>query len=160
MCPGGPPFWGYWGIVVERVLGLLEPAPFKALAEDIGDSAGALNFLRDYLHMLPGRMARIIRHLNEPDREATMDALLSLRVTSAMTGAQETERRCRAIEALVRCNQLQAARAAAHSLDRHVDALVENSQDLLVQARADLQQAHPCQGGGSSESALLTLQAL
>lgn len=143
MSAGNIPLRKYREIVAERGLALLEPAPLMALADDMGDPACAVNFLRDYLRMLPGRMARISTHLQEKDCEAAMDALLSLRVTSAMAGAQETERNCRAIEALIRSNRLQYACTAALSLESSVNALIAASQDLLIQARADLLHVAP-----------------
>lgn len=69
----------------------LETATSRALAEDMGDPGCALDFLGDYLRMLPRRMARIIGHLRDQDSEAAMDAVLSLRVSSAMTGVQEAD---------------------------------------------------------------------
>ncbi|HJW00630.1 MAG TPA: Hpt domain-containing protein, partial [Arthrobacter sp.] len=72
----------------ERPVGL-EPATLRRLAEDIENPTAALNFLGDFLSMLPGRITRILETLAERDAKRAMDATLSLKITSAMTGAVE-----------------------------------------------------------------------
>lgn len=115
-----------------------ETATFRAVAEDMGDPGCALNFLGNHLRMLSHRMARIISHLGDQNSKATMDAVLSLRVSSATTGVQEAGTRCRDIEALLRHNQLEAAGVAARSLNRLLDGLIADSQDVLGEARNQL----------------------
>lgn len=116
----------------------LETATFRALAEDIGEPGCALDFLGDYLRMLPVRMARSTSHLRNQDSKAAMDAVLSLKVSSAMTGVQEAVARCKGIEALLRHNQLEAAGVAAGSLNRLVEGLVADSQAVIGEARTEL----------------------
>lgn len=89
--------------------------------------------------MLPHRMARIVSHLGHQDSKATMDAVLSLRVSFAMTVAQEAETRCRDKEVLLRHNQLQAAGIAACVPSTALQGgLISNSQGVLKEARSDL----------------------
>lgn len=125
-------------VVAEGAGVRLEPAAFRALAEELGDSGCALDFLGDYLRMLPGRMARIMSHLQDHDSKAAIDAVQSLRVSSAMTGVQEAEARCRVIEALLRNNQLERAFAAALSLQRLMDGLIADSNKVLLSACTEL----------------------
>lgn len=124
--------------MVEGAAVRLETATLRALAEDIGDPGCALDFLVEYLRMLPGRMARINSHLRNQDRMAAMDAVLSLRVSSAMTGVREAEAKCGVIEALLRNNQLERASAAALSLHRLVDGLIADSHKVFLSACTEL----------------------
>lgn len=61
----------------------------------MGDPVCALSFLGHYLRMLPRRMARMVSHLRDQDSKAAMDAVLNLRVSSALAGAQEAGTLCR-----------------------------------------------------------------
>lgn len=71
----------------------LEPAALEILAEHVGSSA-AESFLATYLTMLPDRLERIVRALEVRDTDQALDAVISLKVTSAMAGARDLEREC------------------------------------------------------------------
>ncbi|WP_066293737.1 Hpt domain-containing protein [Arthrobacter sp. B6] len=116
----------------------LEPATIRRLAEDIESPTMALNFLRDFLSMLPGRITRILNTLAEPDAKGAMDATLSLRIASAMTGALDVETCCRGIESLIRSGQFEEASETAQHLRGIVTALMAAGPDLLREAQADL----------------------
>jgi HPt (histidine-containing phosphotransfer) domain-containing protein len=98
----------------------------------------ALNFLRDFLVMLPGRIARIVGTLACRDATGAMDATLSLKVTSAMTGAVDAESYCRRIESLIHCGQFDEATETAQHLRGIVTALMAAGPGLLLEAQADL----------------------
>ena len=117
----------------------LEPATIRRLAEDIENPTAALNFLGDFLSMLPGRITRILDTLADGDAKAAMDATLSLKITSAMTGAVEAEACCRRIESLIRCSAFEEATASAQLLHGIVTALMVAGPGLLLDARSDLQ---------------------
>ncbi|WP_411374079.1 Hpt domain-containing protein [Arthrobacter sp. MPF02] len=121
----------------------MQLAPMLALADDLGCPASALNFLADYLMMLPARIARIVRHLDEQDYERALDALISLKVTSAMTGALETEAGCRAVETFLRNNRWDEARTAASALHRLVNADIVRGPQMLTDVRAELRRQPP-----------------
>lgn len=116
----------------------LETATIRRLAEDIGSPVTALNFLRDFLAMLPGRITRIVDTLAERDAKAAMDATLSLKITSAMTGAVEAESCCRHIESLIRCGRFEEASETAQHLRGIVTALMAAGPGLLLEAQSDL----------------------
>lgn len=82
-----------------------KPAPSEwdlsrihSLADELGNPQPALRFLAKYLSMLPQRVERIVHALDDRDAAETTTALLSLKISSAMVGALETEHQCRAIE--------------------------------------------------------------
>lgn len=95
---------------------VLDLSRIRTLAQDLGTPVPALRFLNDYISMLPGRIHRIRTALQDQDPKTSMDALLSLKVTSAMAGALETEAHCRAIETLIRENRYEHALRAAERL--------------------------------------------
>ncbi|MET4097566.1 hypothetical protein [Arthrobacter sp. UYCu712] len=57
------------------------------MAGQLDSPAAALTFLETYLRMLPGRLERIHRGIDDLDDETSHDAVLSLKVASNMTGA-------------------------------------------------------------------------
>lgn len=117
----------------------LESATIRRLAEDIENPTAALNFLGDFLSMLPGRITRILDTLAEHDAKRAMDATLSLKITSAMTGAVEAESYCRHIESLIRAGQFEEALETAKLLRGIVTALIVAGPCLLLEVRSDLQ---------------------
>lgn len=100
----------------------LEPCRLQVLADELGAAEPAQLFLAKYLSLLPRRIQRITKGLLERDAAASMDAVLSLKITSAMVGALETEGHCHALEAMILKNQfdyaVQALPALQHSTDR------------------------------------------
>lgn len=90
--------------------------------------------------MLPGRITRILDALAERDAKAALDATLSLKITSAMTGATEAEACCRHIEALIRGGQFEEATETAELLGGIVAALMAAGPGLLLEAQSGLRQ--------------------
>lgn len=125
----------------------LERKRIRRLAEDIENPTAALIFLGDFLAMLPGRITRILETLAERDAKGAIDATLSLKITSAMTGAVEAESCCRHIESLVRCERFEEAAETAQLLRGIVTALMAAGPELLLEARSDLRQLDPPRTG-------------
>ncbi|VXB77250.1 Hpt domain-containing protein [Arthrobacter sp. 9AX] len=111
--------------------------PIQTLADET-DSGIALQFLSDYLEMLPARLQRIFTGLNGRDIEASLDAILSLKIASAMAGAFDTEAYCRGIEALVRAGQFPQALERAQGLAANVLCLISSTPAVLASARDGL----------------------
>lgn len=121
--------------MAERLL--LDPQPIRSLANDVGPAiAGA--FLGGYLTMLPGRLQRILAGLQDEDADKTLDAILSLKITSAMNGALDVEACCVTLEILVRKGCFELARPEAWQLQALVAVLITNTPALLQQAAADM----------------------
>ncbi|UKA49776.1 Hpt domain-containing protein [Arthrobacter sp. FW305-123] len=117
---------------------ILEPCRLQELADELGDSIPALGFLSNYLSMLPHRMLSISRGLCGHDSEASMDAILSLKISSAMVGALETEDQCRAIELMIREDHFDSAMQAFPALQHSTDRCFAAGPQLLGQARESL----------------------
>lgn len=75
----------------------LDPAPLAARADDPGDTA-AQRFFAAYLVLLLSRVSKIIGNLTSSDAGASREAVVSLKVTSAMAGAVRMEHYCRQVE--------------------------------------------------------------
>lgn len=124
---------------------LIDPRAIIDLAGQLDSPAAALRFLGDYLGMLEGRLGRILIGLNEEDADVAMDAVLSLKISSAMNGAVQAESSCLSLEALVRGGCFELARAEAVKLTAIVSRLRDESAALLGQARAALALAGPAE---------------
>lgn len=82
---------------MDESLPVLDPMPLMILADDAGDTA-AHRFIEEYLDLLPSRVSRVVRGMTDADLSAFLDAVVSLKVTSAMAGARRMERYCRQLE--------------------------------------------------------------
>lgn len=113
-------------------------APIMEIGDDLSPEI-ALRFLSDYLSMIPGRWSRILLALDDEDPDVVLDALVSLRITSSMTGALEAETHCRELELLVRAGCTAKARVEASKLGPKLERLFCAAPDLLKQAQVSLQ---------------------
>ncbi|MFK0039069.1 Hpt domain-containing protein [Paenarthrobacter sp. NPDC090517] len=110
----------------------------QSLADELGDPGPALRFLAKYLSMLPERVERIVHAFEEHDESETTTALLSLKISSAMVGALETEHQCRAIESMIRDNHFDDATQALPALRQTADRCLASRSDLLRAAQVSL----------------------
>ncbi|MBT2588258.1 Hpt domain-containing protein [Arthrobacter sp. ISL-95] len=117
---------------------VLEPWRLQELADELGDSTPALGFLANYLSMLPDRILNISRGLCRHDAVVSMDAILSLKISSAMVGALETEGQCEAIELMIREDQFDSAVRAFPALQQSTDRCFAAGPQLLRKARESL----------------------
>lgn len=67
---------------------VLDDDALHRLGEQLGDSDVLCRFLRHFLALLDQRIARLGHAMAAPDQDAWMDAVLSLKSSSAMAGAQ------------------------------------------------------------------------
>jgi hypothetical protein len=135
--------------VPEKPAAGLELQRIRDLADELESTGYALKFLSDYFCMLPGRLERILGGLRESDAEAASDAILSLKITSSMSGALDTESCCRALEQMVRAGRFDLAIETSQCLKAYVSALVDATPSLLREARMDLHQRHRTADGAS-----------
>lgn len=88
----------------------------RQISFEIDDQAVALVFASRYRQMLLGRVSRITTALQHHDADAALDALLSLKVSSATVGTGELAELALALEGDVRRHDLTAARLEAGRL--------------------------------------------
>jgi hypothetical protein len=108
-------------------LPVLDAHPLRVLTEQAGRIV-AERFFNEYLDLLPARSASIIAGLAAEDRERTLDAVVSLRVTSAMAGALEMEESSRALERQLHVGHWSNATAVRAELSRNFRRIVSEVQ--------------------------------
>ncbi|MEI2277435.1 Hpt domain-containing protein [Paenarthrobacter ilicis] len=116
----------------------LDLGRLQSLAEELGNPEPALRFLNKYLAMLPRRVERIVHSLDVHDAKETTTALLSLKISSAMVGAVETEHQCRAIESMIRNNHFDEAAQELPALRQSADRCVASRSELVYAAHTCL----------------------
>lgn len=84
--------------MAEPAQPVLDASRYRQLAIELKSNDDAMRFIADYWHMLPERVSRILAVLRDGDAAAAMDAVLSLKVTSSMTGALQVEHDCLRLE--------------------------------------------------------------
>ena len=94
----------------------LDRDTLRSLSRALDDDGFTRQFAGRYRELLPARLGRISRSLQGHDVDLVLDAVLSLKVSSATVGAQELAELAGVIEGEVRIFDLPAARTAAASL--------------------------------------------
>jgi HPt (histidine-containing phosphotransfer) domain-containing protein len=94
----------------------LDRTVLRRLSRALDDDGAVRKFAARYREMLPGRITRITASLQGHDVDRVLDAVLSLKVSSATVGAQELAELAGVIEKDVRLFDLPAARTAAADL--------------------------------------------
>jgi histidine phosphotransfer protein HptB len=124
--------------VPDPARSLLHFDRIRDLADQLDSRDLTLEFLGTYLHMLPGRLKRILDGIHDCDDKASHDAVLSLKTASSMSGAVSAEAACLELEPLVRGRQFGLALVSARRLSVEVTALHETAPEILAEAHRDL----------------------
>lgn len=97
---------------------VFDPTAVHSLTGHADDLAFAAVFVTRYRGLLPERVRRIATALTAAEVDDVMDAVLSLKVSSATVGTLELAGLAAAIERMVRAGDLVAARVAVRTLAR------------------------------------------
>jgi hypothetical protein len=115
---------------VEEVLPLLDAAVLEDLEEQLNGSELAVRFARDYAAMWDQRYARLAAAVENQDRASALDAIISLRITSAMVGGVRLARMAEILESVIRQGDFGRGQAlmerVAEDGDRTVSELQAN----------------------------------
>lgn len=103
---------------LRNLLPVLDTMQLLDLADALTPEA-AERYATDYLGLLPARVARIVRALDIQDRDAAMDAVLSLKVSSAMIGALRMEHIGVRLENALAMDDRDAALTAGYEAAQH-----------------------------------------
>lgn len=115
----------------EQAKPVLEASRFHKLAEDCEKFEDAVNFLATYRQLLPHRVSRILSALRNEDADAALDAILSLKTSSSMTGALQMEHNCRRLQDGLRGGTDMKILAASTSLEEDTPSLLKGLQEML-----------------------------
>ncbi len=112
---------------------VLDRTRLQALAEELDSRPLALEFITQFLQLLPARLRRINHTLTDNDQETAWDALLSLATSASMAGADHLALLCRNIGREVRAGNLATARHASQGLGAHTAVVAAEITKLLGQ---------------------------
>ena len=98
---------------------LVDPAVFKDLEDQLDGRAIALRFVSDYTDMWEQRFRRLAAAVAVQDWPAAMDAVISLKISSSMVGAQRLAWLAESLEKLIRSEDYAAANALLADIAEH-----------------------------------------
>lgn len=113
---------------------LVDPAALQELGAGLDDPGAARDFARDYIKMWGGRYGSLAAALGRGDGAGALDAVLSLKISSAMAGGICLSRLAGEVEDAIRGGDLDGARSF---LPRVADCGRETMKEL--QGGQDLQ---------------------
>lgn len=121
-------------LIAEKPLPVLDAGRLRVLAEETGQQV-AQAFLEDYVQLLPARVARIVSTLDGEDLKSAIDAVVSLKVTSAMTGALRLEAYARDLQRqLELCGRADSSAVNAELLT-HVERIAREDMQYWAHDR-------------------------
>lgn len=110
----------------------LDPGRVEALAEELSSRELAFTFVQTFLDMLPLRLNCIQGALGRNDAKAALEAVLSLKVSAAMTGATKVELDAAKIEKAIRAGSFPQANRIARGLGRDTEVLALALKQFLA----------------------------
>jgi hypothetical protein len=90
-------------------LPLLRAEVLKGLGDELDDSVAAPGFVRDFIAVWDARYAKLANAVKKHDQDASLDAVLSVKVTSLMLGASRLAQLSTDLEASIRTANMSAA---------------------------------------------------
>ena len=113
---------------VEEVLPLLDAAVLEDLEEQLNGSELAVRFARDYAAMWDQRYARLAAAVENQDRASALDAIISLRITSAMVGGVRLVKIAEVLESVIRQGDFGRGQALMEKVAEDGDRTVSELQ--------------------------------
>jgi hypothetical protein len=113
---------------VEALLPVVDLHILKDLEDELDGSELACGFARDYATMWNERFSRLAAAVLGQDRASALDAVISLRITSAMLGGVRLARLTEILECLIRQGDFGECRALMERLAENGDRTVSELQ--------------------------------
>ena len=107
---------------------LVDAGVLEDLEEELNGSELAIRFARDYADMWDQRYSRLALAVDNQDRAAALDAIISLRITSAMVGGVRLARLAEVLESLIRQDDFRQGQALMESVAEHGGQTVSELQ--------------------------------
>jgi HPt (histidine-containing phosphotransfer) domain-containing protein len=85
-----------------RLLPLVDAAVLEELEDELAGSGLAQRFARDYTAMWEQRYSRLAAAVDNQDMDSALDAVISLKITSAMVGGLRLAKLAELLEAVIR----------------------------------------------------------
>jgi hypothetical protein len=109
----------------RRELPLLDPAVLQDMEEQLGGAGIVWNFANDYAGMWVERKRFLVDSVEREDCAAAIDAVISLKVSSAMVGGLRLARLAEALEATLRAGNLSDGASVLAMISLHGQATVK-----------------------------------
>ena len=90
---------------------LVDPAALQELGAQLDNPVVARDFARDYARMWDRRYRSLAAALDRGDQAGSLDAVLSLKISSAMVGGIRLARLAGEVEDAIRCGDMERARS-------------------------------------------------
>ncbi|WP_158677259.1 Hpt domain-containing protein [Arthrobacter sp. PGP41] len=117
-------------------LPLVDTGVLQDLEDQLGRADLATNFVKDYAALWDQRERRLAVSLADEDCDAALDAVISLRVSSAMVGARRLAGLAQALERAVRKGDLSRGCSVLGQISLHGRATVTELEIDYLRQRA------------------------
>lgn len=114
-------------------LPLVDQAVLKELEEQLDGPAVAMRFARDYTDMWEQRFRRLASALARQDRAAAMDAVISLKISSAMVGGLRLAWLAEQLEHLIRREDYDSGHSVLAEVAEHGGQTVRELRFMYLQ---------------------------
>ncbi len=128
----------------DQELPLVDVAVLQDLEEQLGRTDMVWNFVNDYARMWGQRQRSLVDSVELEDGVAALDAVISLKVSSAMVGGLRLARLAEALEVTLRNGDLRTGASVLAMISFHGPATVKELQVRYLQKRpTGADQEHP-----------------
>jgi hypothetical protein len=121
-------------LVPDAELPLVDLAVLQDLEEQLAHPAVAQKFARDYATLWSQRHQKLAAALDRQDAAAALDAVISMKIASAMVGGLRLSRLAEQLEEFIRRGDLKHGRALIAAVEFHGSATVKELQDTYILA--------------------------
>lgn len=115
-------------------LPLVDLAVLQDLEEQLAHPAVAQKFARDYATLWSQRHQKLAAALKRQDAAAALDAVISMKIASAMVGGLRLSRLAEQLEEFIRRGDLENGHALIAAVELHGSATVKELQDNYILA--------------------------
>lgn len=118
----------------DAELPLVDLAVLQDLEEQLAHPAVAQNFARDYATLWTQRYQKLAAAVDRQDVAAALDAVISMKIASAMVGGLRLARLAEQLEEFIRSGDLERGHALVSAVELHGSATVKELQDTYILA--------------------------
>jgi hypothetical protein len=118
----------------DAELPLVDLAVLQDLEEQLAHPAVAQKFARDYATLWTQRHQKLATALDRQDVAAALDAVISMKIASAMVGGLRLARLAERLEEFIRKGDLEHGLALIAAVELHGSATVKELQDTYILA--------------------------
>lgn len=128
LVPGAVPAAGHAAAGHAATAPIVDPAALEELGSQLNSPAVAKGFARDYTYMWDQRYASIAASVDKGDHAAALDAVLSLKTSSAMVGGVRLAELAGNLESAIRLRDADLTRALLREVAERGNETVDELQ--------------------------------